>query len=145
MKGFDVPKEHSLQPHLQNQMEKYLPATPSPSFYSSKEECTLPRVWQEAKEKNQRLFPPANAEQDPGRGHFRAELNAAFQDTQISGHLFASPLHSLHCCLCLHLCFFPQLIYVSLAWLLLHSVFCCWHYWPFWVVTNNGTISITIY
>lgn len=91
MKGFDVPKEHSLQPHLQNEIEKYLPATPSSSFYSSKEECSLPRVWQEVEEKNLRLFPPANAEQDPGRGHFRAELNAAFQDTQISGHLFASP------------------------------------------------------
>lgn len=55
------------------------------------------------------------------------------------------PPHSLHCCLYLHLCFFPQLIYVSLAWLLPHSVFYCWHYWPFWVVTNNWTISITIY
>jgi len=47
MKGFDVPKEHALQPHLQNQMEKCLPAPLNSSFYSGKRSLAYPGYYGE--------------------------------------------------------------------------------------------------
>lgn len=46
MKGFDVPQEHSPQPHLQSQNEKCLPAIPRSWFSSGKDESSLLSVQQ---------------------------------------------------------------------------------------------------
>lgn len=101
------------QPHLRNQMEKCLPATPSSSFYSGKDASSLPRVVQRmpgspsarskrrlltqaAKEKSQCLFPRATAERDPVKCHLRHQLNVVFQDTEILWPPLCFPLiHSM--------------------------------------------------
>lgn len=154
----------AFQPHLQNEMEKCLPA----SFHSCKDEPSLPgvlqrrpssssacsRYWlltQAAKEKmilwKANVCSPLTLLSGTLWSAIRdTSWMQCFRTQKSPDRLFASPSFTPRFAAVFTRAFSSaNLCELRLAWLLPCSVFCCWHYWPFWVVTNNWTISITIY